>query len=144
MQKITPFLWFNDNAEEAMKFYTSVFKNSKINFSNPMTGSFTLEGQEFMVLNGGPMYQFSPAISLFITCDTQEEVDYFWNKLSEGGKPSRCGWLDDKFGVTWQVVPKQLGELLYHTNPEVSNRVMQAMLKMVKLDIAGLEAAAKG
>jgi predicted 3-demethylubiquinone-9 3-methyltransferase (glyoxalase superfamily) len=144
MQKITPFLWFDNNAEEAMIFYTSVFKNSRIDWSNPMTGAFTLDGQEFMALNGGPMYKFTPAISLFINCTDQEEVDYFWETLCEGGTPSKCGWLTDKFGVSWQVIPTILGELMYNSDPEVSQRVVQAMLKMDKLDIAGLKAAAEG
>lgn len=153
MQKITPFLWFNGNAEEAMNFYTSVFQNSRITGvrrygdSGPgpagsvMTGTFHLDGQDFMALNGGPMFQFSPAISLFVNCETQEEVDYFWKKLSEGGKTNRCGWLDDKFGITWQIVPSDLGRLLGDSNPQKAGNVMKAMLKMEKLDVNLLWAA---
>jgi predicted 3-demethylubiquinone-9 3-methyltransferase (glyoxalase superfamily) len=156
MQKITTFLWFNDNAEEAMAFYTSIFKNSRINWTatygeagpgpddKVMTGAFTLDGQEFWALNGADMFKFSPAMSLLVSCENQEEVDYFWEKLSEGGKTNQCGWLDDKFGVTWQVVPKQMSELIHHSDPGVRNRVMQAMMKMTKFDVAAIEAAAKG
>lgn len=153
MQKITPFLWFKDNAEEAINFYTSVFKNSKVHnisryndagpdgVSTVMTGTIELEGQEFMVLNGGPAFTFNPAISFFVDCKSQEEVDYYWNRLLEGGSPSQCGWLTDKFGVSWQIVPTRLGELLNDPDPAKANRVMQAMLKMVKLDIAEMERA---
>ncbi|RNI28697.1 VOC family protein [Rufibacter latericius] len=152
-QKITPFLWFNDNAEEAMNFYTSVFQNSSIKFisrygdAGPgpkgavMTGSFILDGQEFMALNGGPAYTFTPAISLFVNCDTQQEVDYFWEKLSEGGSTNRCGWLQDRFGVSWQIIPTILGELLHGQRADKSGRVMQAMLQMEKIDIATLQRA---
>ncbi|MEP7259394.1 MAG: VOC family protein [Flavitalea sp.] len=148
MQKITPFLWFDNNAEEAMNFYTSIFKSAKIgNISRIgggqlMTATFYLEGQEFMVLNGGPMFHFTEAISLFVKCETQEEVDHFWEKLSEGGEKSRCGWLKDKYGLSWQIVPNILGELLNSKDTGVSGKVMQAMLKMSKLDIAELKAAA--
>lgn len=153
MQKITPFLWFNDNAEEAVDFYTSVFKNSKVvsvsryGEGGPgakgtfMTGTIQLEGQDFMVLNGGPVFSFTPAISFFVDCKTQEEVDYYWNRLLEGGAPDQCGWLKDKFGVSWQIVPSVLGELLNDPDAAKSQRVMEAMLKMVKLDIAGLKQA---
>jgi predicted 3-demethylubiquinone-9 3-methyltransferase (glyoxalase superfamily) len=153
MQKITPFLWFNDQAEEAMNFYTSIFKNSKIGSvrrygaSGPgpkgtvMTGTFQLDGQEFMALNGGPHFKFTEAISLFVKCGTQEEVDYFWEKLSEGGQKSRCGWLKDKFGLSWQIIPDTLGELLGDKDAEKSGRVMQAMMKMDKIDIKALQAA---
>ena len=153
MQKITPFLWFNDNAEEAVNFYTSVFKNSKVvsvsryGEGSPgtkgtfMTGTIQLEGQDFMVLNGGPAFSFTPAVSFFVDCKTQEEVDYYWNRLLEGGNADQCGWLKDKFGVSWQIVPSVLGELLNDPDAAKSQRVMEAMLKMVKLDIAGLKRA---
>lgn len=156
MQKITPFLWFNDNAEEAMNLYTSIFKHSKVvNVSRYgeagpgpkgsfMSGTFLLEGQEFIVLNGGPMFQFSPAISLFVKCETQEEIDLYWEKLLEGGRAQQCGWLQDKFGVSWQIVPVVLGEMLNDPDPEKSTRVMRAMMQMVKLDLAKLKAAYEG
>ncbi|WP_210490147.1 VOC family protein [Rufibacter aurantiacus] len=152
-QKIVPFLWFDDNAEEAMIFYTSVFRNSRIKFvsrygeagpgpkGKVMTGTFILNGQEFMALNGGPTYEFTPAISLFVNCDTQEEVDEFWEKLSEGGSTQRCGWLKDKFGVSWQIVPTALGQLMHSPDAERTTRVMQAMLQMEKIDIATLQQA---
>ena len=154
MQKINPFLWFNDQAEEAMNFYTSIFKNSKVlsvsryGEAGPgpagkvMVASFELEGQKFMALNGGPGFAFTEAISFLVDCETQEEVDHLWEKLLEGGQPSRCGWLKDKFGVSWQIVPTILGELMSDPDPERSKRVMQAMLQMVKLDIEGLRRAA--
>ena len=156
MQKITPFLWFDGQAEEAMKFYASIFKNSKIgNVSRygkggpgpegaVMTATFELEGQKFMALNGGPLFKFNEAISLFVDCETQEEVDELWEKLSAGGQKSRCGWLKDKFGVSWQIIPRALGELLGDKDPKKSSRVMQAMLKMGKIDIAGLKQAYEG
>ena len=128
MQKIVPFLWFDGRAEEAMNFYISIFKNSKI-------GTVTRCG------DGGPMFKFSPAISLFVNCETQAEVDQLWEKLSAGGKPNRCGWLDDKFGVSWQVIPTTLGKLLSDPDPKKASRVMQAMMHMTKIDIAGLKAA---
>ena len=148
MQKITTFLTFNDQAEEAMKFYTSVFKNSKIlnemrNGSMFFGGSFELEGQQFFALNGGPSFSFSLGISLFVNCPTQDEIDYYWDKLSEGGRKDRCGWLQDKFGVAWQVVPPILGQLLGDKDAAKSQRVMQAMLKMDKLDIQVLQDAAE-
>jgi len=155
MQKITPFLWFNDNLEQALEFYTSTFKESKVGKvtrygdagpgpkGSVMSATFELNGQEFYALNGGPMYSFTPAISFFIDCKTQEEVDYYWEKLSEGGEKNRCGWLTDKFGLCWQVVPSILGELLGDPNPEKANRVMTAMLQMDKLDIKVLKAAAE-
>ena len=153
MQKITPFLWFDDQAEEAMKFYTSVFKNSKIGYitrygeegpgpvEKVMTGTFQLDGQEFMALNGGPVFSFSPAISFFVNCQTQEEVDYYWEKLSEGGEKGQCGWLQDKFGISWQIVPSILGVLINDPDAEKSRKVTKAMLQMRKLDIEGLKLA---
>jgi len=155
-QKITPFLWFDDQAEEAISFYTAVFKDSEVgniarySDASPgekgkvMTGTFTLAGQQFMALNGGPMFKFTEAISMFVDCNDQDEVDYFWEKLSEGGEKSRCGWLKDKFGLSWQVVPATLGELLYSTDPQTSGRVMQAMMKMDKIIIQDLKDAAEG
>ncbi|MEO5675515.1 MAG: VOC family protein [Chitinophagales bacterium] len=154
-QKITPFLWFNDQAEEAMNFYTSIFKNSRVGSisrygegepgtkGKVMTGTFELNGQEFMVLNGGPQFKFTEAISLFVNCESQEELDYFWEKLSVGGVKSRCGWLKDKFGLSWQIVPSVLGELLHNNDPEKSKSVMEAMLKMDKLDIQVLKQASE-
>lgn len=147
MQKITPFLWFNDQAEEATNYYVSVFKNAKVlNVSRGpddkvFTTSFVLEGQEFMALNGGPIYQFTPAISLFVSCETQAEVDELWSALSADPDAEQCGWLKDKFGLSWQIIPTRLGELLGNPDPEKSQKAMQAMLKMHKIDIAALEAA---
>ena len=153
MQKITPFLWFDDNAEEAMHFYTSIFKNSKVGTvrrypegapgpaGKVMSATFQLAGQEFMALNGGPLFKFTEAISLFVNCETQEEVDELWAKLSEGGKESQCGWLKDKFGLSWQIIPSALGKMLGDKDREKANRVIQAMLKMKKIDIAGLQRA---
>ena len=156
MQKITPFLWFDNNAEEAMNFYTSIFKNSKVltvsrypegspgPAGTVMTAEFELEGQEFVLLNGGPRFQFTEAISFVVNCETQEEVDYFWEQLSEGGQKSRCGWLKDKFGLWWQVVPILLAELMNDKDPEKSKRVMQAMMKMDKIEIEPLKRAHEG
>jgi len=156
MQKITPFLWFDGKAEEAMKFYTSIFKNSKIGSvsrygdagpgpkGTVMSATFELEGQKFMALNGGPQCKFTTAISFFVNCETQQEVDELWEKLSAGGEKSRCGWLKDKFGVSWQIIPTALGELLGDKDAEKSKRVMQAMLKMDKIDIEGLKRAYAG
>jgi predicted 3-demethylubiquinone-9 3-methyltransferase (glyoxalase superfamily) len=153
MQKITPFLWFNDQAEQAAKFYTSIFKNSKLGSisrygegspgqpGKVMSATFQLAGQEFMALNGGPEFTFSPAISFFVNCETQEEVDEYWERLSEGGEKQNCGWLKDKFGVSWQIVPTVLGKLLGDKDAQKSQRVMQAMLKMYKIDIKGLQMA---
>lgn len=146
---ITPFLWFDGRVEEAVTFYTSIFKNSKVLSINRvgglkgkvMTSTFQLDGQKFMALDGGPLFKFTPAISFFVYCDTQKQVDNLWEKLSKGGKKSRCGWLEDKFGVSWQIVPRRLEELLYTKDAEKSNRVMQAMLKMNKLIIKDLEKA---
>jgi predicted 3-demethylubiquinone-9 3-methyltransferase (glyoxalase superfamily) len=156
MQKITPFLWFNDNAEAAANLYTSIFKNSKIlniaryGDAGPgpkgtvMMVTFQLEGQDFMALNGGPQYSFTPAISLFVSCETQKEVDELWDKLSAGGAEVQCGWLRDKFGVSWQIVPKALMELMQDKDPVKSQRVFKAMLQMTKIDIEGLKRAYRG
>ena len=144
MQKITPFLWFDGQAEEAARFYTSIFKKSKIESISPMSATFRLDGMKFIALNGGPQFKFTEAISFFVSCKTQKEIDYFWQKLSAGGEKSRCGWLKDRFGVSWQIVPPILGELLNDEDDEKSNRVMQAMLKMTKLDIKKLKQAANG
>ena len=153
MQKITPFLWFDGNAEEAMNLYVSVFKNSKVvsvrryGKAGPgpegtvMTGTFQIEGQEFFVLNGGPQYKFTPAISLFVNCETQQEVDDLWEKLSAGGRKDRCGWLQDKYGLSWQIIPSDLGKMLGDKNPMKANNVMQAMLQMDKIDIGKLKQA---
>ena len=153
MQKITPFLWFDNQAEDAMNFYTAIFKNSKIGQvsrygdagpgpkGTVMVGNFALDGQEFMALNGGPIYKFTNAVSFVVNCETQEEIDYYWEKLSSGGKAIQCGWLTDKFGLSWQVVPTVLGELMSSGDPEKSNRVMQALMKMEKLIIADLQRA---
>jgi len=150
MQKITTFLWFDNNAEEAMNFYVSVFKNSKLGKisrtpdKKVFSGTFFLEGQEFYALNGGPMFKFTEAISLFVKCETQEEIDEMWEKLSEGGEKSRCGWLKDKFGLSWQVIPPILGELLGDKDPAKAGKVMQAMMKMDKIDIQKLKDASEG
>jgi len=153
MQKITPFLWFDGNAEEAMNFYTSIFKNSKIGRitrygdagpgpkGTVMSATFQLDGQEFMALNGGPQFKFTEAISFFVNCETQEEVDELWEKLSDGGQKSRCGWLKDKYGLSWQIIPSALGEMLGDKDPEKSRRVMKAMLQMDKIDIRRLQEA---
>lgn len=154
MQKITPFLWFDDKAEEAMDFYVSIFKNSKAGRvtrygeagpgprGSVMSATFELDGQEFFALNGGPHFTFSPAISFFVNCDTQKEVDEFWEKLSAGGEKQRCGWLKDRYGMSWQIVPSILGKLLQDKDAAKSTRVMKAMMQMDKLDISGLEQAA--
>ena len=153
MQKITPFLWFDDKAEEAMNFYISIFKNShaltitRYGECGPgpkgtvMTAHFSLDGQEFIALNGGPEFNFTPAISFVVNCDTQAEVDELWTKLSAGGKEVQCGWLQDKYGVSWQIVPRILGELLSDPDEAKAQRVMQAMLQMIKIDIEGLRRA---
>ena len=156
MPKITPFLTFNDQAEEAANFYTTVFKNSKIVSSarygdagpgakgSLMTATLSLDGQELLLLNGGPTFKFSEAISLFVSCETQAEVDEYWSKLTAGGKEIQCGWLVDKFGVSWQIIPTILGKLLSDKDAKKAGRVMQAMMKMVKIDIKGLQEAAEG
>jgi predicted 3-demethylubiquinone-9 3-methyltransferase (glyoxalase superfamily) len=153
MSQITPFLWFNTQAEEAMNFYVSIFKNSKVESvtrygdagpgpkGSVMSARFVLEGQPFFALNGGPQYSFTPAISFMKTCETQKEVDELWEKLSAGGKTNQCGWLTDKFGLCWQIVPSVLGKFLQDKDPAKSQRVMKAMLKMEKMDIAALERA---
>lgn len=155
MQKITPFLWFDNQAEEAANFYTSIFKNSKIGTvsrygeagpgpkGSVMVVTFQLEGEEFMALNGGPLFKFTEAISLSVNCETQEEVDELWEKLSEGGEKGRCGWLKDKYGLSWQITPTVLGEMLNDQDAGKSNRVMQAMLRMDKIDIGKLKQAAR-
>jgi predicted 3-demethylubiquinone-9 3-methyltransferase (glyoxalase superfamily) len=140
-QKITPFLWFDNQAAEAAKFYTSIFKNSKIINTSPMITTFELEGQKFMGLNGGPQFKFTEAVSFFVNCETQEEVDEFWEKLSAGGEKSQCGWLKDKYGLSWQIVPTILGKLMGDPDRTKSQRVMEAMLKMKKLDIKELQKA---
>ena len=150
MQKITPFLWFDDNAEEAMNFYVSIFADARIVSTMPgpdgklMGGTFVLKGQEMMVLNGGPMYSFTPAISLFVKCETQQEVDHYWQKLTAGGCEEPCGWLKDKFGLSWQIIPNALGELLGAPDREKAGRALQAMLQMKKIDIAALQEAFDG
>ncbi len=149
MQKIRTFLWFNDQAEEAMNHYISIFKNGKVlgvhrAGGKVLTVSFELEGQEFMGLNGGPLFKFTEAISLFVDCETQQEVDELWEKLCRGGDPGRCGWLKDKFGLSWQIIPRALTRLLSDPNAEKSAAVMQAMLKMNKIIIEDLQRAYEG
>ena len=154
MAKVTPFLWFDGRAEEAMNVYVSIFKNARIlklyrgggaGENGPvMSGTFEIDGQEFHAFNGGPMFTFSPAISMFVNCETQQEVDELWEKLSEGGETQRCGWLKDKFGLSWQIIPTNLGKRLHDSDPEKSKRVMQAMLQMNKLDIDAIERAYAG
>ncbi len=157
MRKITPCLWFDNQAEEAANFYVSIFKNSRIGRvarygeegatvsgkpkGSTMTVTFELDGQEVMALNGGPMFKFSPAISFIVNCETQQEVDRLWEKLSEGGEKQQCGWLKDKYGVSWQIVPTALGEMMQNRDPKRTERVMQALLQMTKLDINGLRQA---
>ena len=156
MQKITTFLTFEDRAEEAVDFYTSIFPDSRIVSTSRygdagpqlkgtfMTAEFELAGQPFIALNGGPSFTFAQGISLFVSCETQDEVDELWEKLSDGGEPGPCGWLTDKFGVSWQVIPRVLGELLRDEDPEKAARVMNAMLQMSKIDIEGLRRAYEG
>jgi len=153
VQKITPFLWFDKQAEEAVNFYVSLFKNSKINSvkrygdagpgpkGSVMIVTFQLEGQDFIALNGGPTFKFTPALSLYVDCVTQEEVDQLWEKLSEGGRKDRCGWLQDKYGLSWQIVPRALQQLMSDPDPKKSASVMQAMLQMDKIDIEALKRA---
>ena len=154
MQKITPFLWFDGNAEEAANFYISIFKNSKMGKisrygdagpgpkGSAMSVTFQIEGQEFFALNGGPQFKFTPAISFFVNCETQQEVDDLWDKLSAGGRTDRCGWLQDKFGLSWQIIPTVLGQLLGDKDPQRAKRAMQAMLQMTKIDGKALQQAA--
>jgi predicted 3-demethylubiquinone-9 3-methyltransferase (glyoxalase superfamily) len=156
MQKITPFLWFNNQAEEAANFYVSIFKNAKINHiarygdagpgpkGSVMVVSFQLEGQQFTALNGGPQFKFTEAVSFVVDCKSQEEVDHFWGKLSAGGETQQCGWLKDKYGLSWQIIPAVLMQLVSDPDPEKSNRVMRAMMQMTKIDIAKLQQAAAG
>src|SRR6266568_4828410 len=153
MQKIVTFLWFNDKAEEAMNFYVSLFKKSRVvsvsrnGEAGPgpkgtaLLATFEIEGQRFHALNGGPMFSFTPAISLFVNCETQQEVDELWEKLSEGGSKDRCGWLKDKYGLSWQIIPTALGRMLRDKDSQKAGRVMQAMLQMSKIDIAELKRA---
>ena len=156
MHKIFPFLWFDDQAEEAVTLYTSIFKNSKIGSisrygdagpgpkGSVMVMEFELEGQKFTALNGGPIFKFTPAISFFVNCESQEELDHYWEALSEGGEKGQCGWLTDKYGLSWQIVPTALGQLMGDPDPEKAGRVTEAMLKMTKLDIAELQRAYQG
>ena len=153
MQKITPFLWFDDKAEEAAHFYVSIFKNSKVGRvtrygegapgpkGKAMSVTFELDGQEFYALNGGPVFTFTPAISFFVNCETQQEVDELWEKLSAGGEESRCGWLKDKYGLSWQIIPSALGKMLQNKDREKAKRVMDAMLQMGKIEISRLQQA---
>ena len=156
MQKITPYLWFDNNAEEAINFYTSIFKDAKMTECSRwgkggpapegtiMVASFELAGQKFHALNGGPMFKFNEAVSFLVDCKDQEEVDYYWNKLTDGGVEQPCGWLKDKFGLSWQIIPKRLSELIGHKDREKAGRAMQAMMQMKKIDVAKLEAAFEG
>lgn len=150
MKKVTPFLWFDTQAEEAMNYYVSVFKNAKVlgisrgPDGKAFTVSFELDGQEFMGLNAGPMFKFNEAVSMYVNCEDQTEVDYFWSKLSAAPESEQCGWCKDKFGLSWQIIPKQLGELLGDPDPEKSGRVMQAMLQMKKIVVADLQKAHDG
>jgi predicted 3-demethylubiquinone-9 3-methyltransferase (glyoxalase superfamily) len=142
IQKIKPYLWFDNQAAEAAQFYTSMFEDSQIISTSPMMVEFQLAGQQFMALNGGPQFKFNESVSFFITCDDQAEVDFFWESLiADGGSGGRCGWLKDKYGLSWQVIPKQLAELMSDKNREKANRVMQAMMQMNKIVVADLEAA---
>jgi predicted 3-demethylubiquinone-9 3-methyltransferase (glyoxalase superfamily) len=153
VQKITPFLWFDNQAEEAVNFYVSLFRNSKINSikrygdagpgpkGSVMIATFQLEGQDFIALNGGPTFKFTPALSLYVDCETQSEVDQLWEDLSDGGRKDRCGWLQDKYGLSWQIIPRALQQLMGDSDPQKSARVMQAMLQMDKIDIAALKKA---
>ena len=153
MKKITPFLWFDTQAEEAAAFYTSIFKNSKIGAirrygeAGPrpkgmvLSVTFEIDGEEFVALNGGPQFHFTPAISFFVSCETQQEVDELWDKLAAGGRKDQCGWLQDKYGVSWQIIPKALMQLMGDPDPAKANRVMKAMLQMQKIDVKALEEA---
>ena len=155
-QQITPFLWFDDNADKAVNFYLSIFKDSRLldtkryGETGPgpkgtiMTATFELNGQQFIALNGGPRFKFTEAVSFVVKCETQEEIDYYWDKLLDGGEPQRCGWLKDRFGLSWQIVPAQLSELFGGNDPQRAGRVMQAMMQMVKFDLAKLKEAYNG
>jgi predicted 3-demethylubiquinone-9 3-methyltransferase (glyoxalase superfamily) len=144
INRITPFLWFDDQAADAAKFYCSIFQKAKIHSTSPMSVTFELDGQMFYALNGGPHFKFTPAISFFINCKDQKEVDYYWNRLLKGGRPSQCGWLQDKFGLSWQVVPEALGECLGGKDRAGADRAMHAMMGMVKLNVKGLKEAYAG
>ncbi len=144
MKTITPFLWFEKDAEEAAKYYVSLFPNSRVTMTSPMMVNFTLDGQDFMALNGGPQYKFTPAISMFVSCENQEEVDRYWEKLSADPESEQCGWCTDKYGLSWQIIPKQFMELVSDSDPKKSKAVMDAMLKMKKLIVADLQAAHDG
>ncbi len=145
MHKVTPFLWFNGNAEEAMNYYVSIFPNSKVVSASPMGGVFELDGQRIMTLNGGPEFTFTEAVSLYVDCATQEEVDRYWDKLTvDGGAPGNCGWLKDKYGLSWQIVPSVLWKLMRDPDQAKSGRVVQALMQMTKIDVAGLQAAYNG
>ncbi len=148
MQKITPYLWFENQAEEAMNYYVSIFKNSKVLSVNRagaegpvISVTFQLDGQEFFALNGGPQFKFTEAVSFFVNCETQQEVDELWEKLTEGGEEGRCGWLKDKYGLSWQIIPSILGKLMQDKDPEKAQRVVKAMLQMNKIDIKALQQA---
>jgi predicted 3-demethylubiquinone-9 3-methyltransferase (glyoxalase superfamily) len=145
MSSVTPFLMFNGRLEEAVNFYVSTIKNSRIVELNPMSGTFELDGRKFLCFNGGPHFSFSQGVSLFVNCETQDEVDALWEKFeADGGEPQRCGWIKDRFGLSWQIIPSALGKYLGDKDREKANRVMQAMMGMVKIDIAGLERAYAG
>jgi len=151
MQKVTPFLWFDGKAEEAMNLYVSLFKNARIvelhraGDNGPvMSGTFEIDGAKYHAFNGGPMFTFSPAVSMFVNCETQAEVDTLWDRLLEGGEAQRCGWLKDRFGLSWQIVPSNLGKRLRDKDPVKAKRVMEAMMQMIKLDIDGIERAYAG
>jgi len=144
MPKVTPFLWFDGQAEAAAKHYTSIFKDGRIHSVTPMSATFELAGQKFMALNGGPQFKFTEAVSFFVDCKTQKEIDYYWEKLSAGGSEGRCGWLKDKFGLSWQIIPTILGDLLGDDDDAKSQRALQAMFQMSKLDIKKLKAAHAG
>jgi predicted 3-demethylubiquinone-9 3-methyltransferase (glyoxalase superfamily) len=143
-RSVTPFLWFQKDAEAAARFYVGLFQDARVLDANPMSVSFRIAGTDFIAFNGGPDLELNPAYSMFVEVDTQEQVDRLWAALTEGGEESRCGWLVDKFGLSWQIIPKRLPQLLYHKDPEVAQRALQAMLTMRKIEVAELEAAAKG
>jgi predicted 3-demethylubiquinone-9 3-methyltransferase (glyoxalase superfamily) len=144
LQRITPFLWFDNQAHEAAEYYCSIFKNSKVLQSNPMVCSFKLDGQQFMALNGGPQFKFTEAISFVVNCESQDELDYYWDALTKGGKEVQCGWLKDRYGLSWQIVPTVVGKYMNDKDSTKSKRVYDALMKMVKIDIKKLEDAYKG